>query len=129
MLDHVIVTVSDFKRSVAFYEQALKPLGIGDFIDFKGKDGHPDLKGFGDGGRFYFWLKQGTPDPDVVHVGFAAKSHAAVNAFFEAAIAAGGREKTAPAPQPQYHADYYATWVFDPDGYDVEVVNKTGQVD
>jgi len=44
-----------------------------------------------------------------------AKSHAEVNAFFVAAIAAGGREKTAPAPQLQYHPDYYATWVLDPD--------------
>ena len=58
-----------------------------------------------------------------------AKSHAEVNAFFVAAIAAGGREKTAPAPQLQYHPDYYATWVLDPDGHDVEVVNKTGQID
>ena len=51
MLDHVILTVSDFQRSVAFYAQALRPLGITDFIDFEGEDGHPDLKGFGDGGR------------------------------------------------------------------------------
>ena len=47
MLDHVIVTVSDFTRSIAFYAQALKPLGITDFLDYKGQDGHPDLKGFG----------------------------------------------------------------------------------
>jgi len=52
-----------------------------------------------------------------------------VKAFFVAAMAAGGREKTAPGPQFQYHPDYYATWVLDPDGHDVEVVNKTGQVD
>jgi len=68
-------------------------------------------------------------DPDTVHFGFVAKSHAEVNAFFVAAIAAGGRDKTAPAPQLQYHPDYYATWVLDPDGHDVEVVNKTGQID
>ena len=129
MLDHVIVTVTDFRRSIAFYEQALKPLGITDLLDYKGQDGHPDLKGFGTGGRFFFWLKEGRPDPSAVHVGLVAKSHAEVNAFFAAAIAAGGREKTAPAPQPQYHPDYYATWVLDPDGHDVEVVNKTGQID
>ena len=52
-----------------------------------------------------------------------------MNAFFAAAIAAGGREKIVPAPQLQYHPDYYATWVLDPDGHDVEVVNKTGQID
>ncbi len=52
-----------------------------------------------------------------------------MDAFFAAAIAAGGREKTAPAAQLQYHRDYYATWVLDPDGHDVEVVNKTGRID
>ena len=129
MLDHVIVTVSDFTRSIAFYAQALKPLGITDFLDYKGQDGHPDLKGFGNGGRFFFWLKEGRPYPDAVHFGFVANSHAEVNAFFVPAIAPGGREKTAPAPQLQYHPDYYATWVLDPDGHDVEVVNKTGQID
>jgi hypothetical protein len=51
MIDHVILTVSDFKGSVAFYTKALKPLGITNFIDYEGKDGHPDLKGFGDGKR------------------------------------------------------------------------------
>jgi catechol 2,3-dioxygenase-like lactoylglutathione lyase family enzyme len=91
MLDHVIVTVSDFARSIAFYAQALKPLGITDFLDYKGQDGHPDLKGFGNDGRFFFWLKEGRPNPDAVHFGFVAKSHAEVNAFFVAAIAAGGR--------------------------------------
>jgi hypothetical protein len=111
-------------RSIAFYEQALKPLGIADFLAYEGQDGHPDLKGFGKDGRFFFWLKEGRPDPDTVHFGFVAKSHAEVNAFFVAAIAAGGREKTAPAPQLQYHPDYYATWVLDRDGHDVEVVNK-----
>jgi hypothetical protein len=52
MLDHVILTVRDFERSVVFYAKALKPLGLTDFMDFKGKDGHPDLKGFGDGRSF-----------------------------------------------------------------------------
>ena len=70
MLDHVIVTVSDFTRSIAFYAQALKPLGITDFLDYKGQDGHPDLKGFGNDGRFFFWLKEGRPNPEAVHFGF-----------------------------------------------------------
>jgi catechol 2,3-dioxygenase-like lactoylglutathione lyase family enzyme len=129
MLDHVIITVSNFARSIAFYKQALEPLGITEFLDYKGQNGHPDLKGFGKDGRFFFWLKQGRPDPDTIHFAFVAKNHVEVNAFFVAAIAAGGREKTAPASQFQYHAEYYATWVLDPDGHDVEVVNKTGQID
>src|ERR1700687_2913351 len=69
MIDHIILTVSDFERSVAFYAKALKPLGITNFIDYEGQDGHPDLKGFGDGKRAFFWLKEGKPDPQAVHVG------------------------------------------------------------
>jgi catechol 2,3-dioxygenase-like lactoylglutathione lyase family enzyme len=45
MIDHIILTVSDFERSVAFYAKALKPLGITNFLDYEGQDGHPDLKG------------------------------------------------------------------------------------
>jgi hypothetical protein len=61
MLDHIILTVSDVERSLAFYEAALKPLNIKFFIPYKGKDGHPDLWGFGDGKRAFFWIKQGNP--------------------------------------------------------------------
>jgi catechol 2,3-dioxygenase-like lactoylglutathione lyase family enzyme len=61
MIDHVILTVSDFKRSVAFYAKALKPLGITNFIDYEGKDRHPDLKGFGDGKTHFFGSKKGSP--------------------------------------------------------------------
>ena len=129
MLDHVILTVTDFSRSVPFYEKALSPLGVTDFLDFPGENGHPHLKGFGTGGKFFFWLKEGEPRPDAVHIGFAARSQAVVREFFDAAMAAGARAKTAPAPQLQYHADYFATWVLDPDGHDIEVVNKTGQVE
>ena len=129
MLDHVILTIENFERSVAFYKRALKPLGITEFVDYHGEDGHPDLKGYGKDGRFIFWLKEGKPDPAAVHVGFVAKSQAVVKAFYKAAIAAGGSEKVAPAIQAHYHSNYYATWVLDPDGHDIEVVNKTGQID
>ena len=125
MLDHVILTVSDFKRSVAFYKKALKPLGITEFSDFKGADGHPDLKGFGKGGRFFFWLKEGKPDPQAVHVGFVARNHKEVDSFYEAAIAAGGKSTRPPQARLEYYPGYYATWVLDPDGHDIEVVHKS----
>jgi catechol 2,3-dioxygenase-like lactoylglutathione lyase family enzyme len=129
MLDHVILTVGSFTRAVTFYDAILKPLGATQFMDFKGQDGHPDLKGFGKDGKFFLWLKEGRPDPEAVHVGLMASSHAEVNAFYDAAIAAGAGIKKEPAPQLQYHRDYYATWIIDPDGHDIEVVNKTGQID
>ena len=125
MLDHVILTVTDFKRSVAFYRKALEPLGITEFTDFKGVDGHPDLKGFGKRGRFFFWLKEGEPDPQAVHVGFVAKNHAEVDAFYTAAMAAGGRSTKPPQARLEYYPGYYATWVLDPDGHDIEVVHKS----
>jgi catechol 2,3-dioxygenase-like lactoylglutathione lyase family enzyme len=61
MLDHVFLSVSDIERSIAFYSQALGPLGITDRVDYDGKDGppgHPDLKGFGRKGRIFFWLRK-----------------------------------------------------------------------
>jgi len=62
-------------------------------MKIKGQDGHPDLKGFGDGKRAFLWLKEGKPDPQAVHVGFVAKDHAEVDAFYKAAMAAGGKSK------------------------------------
>jgi catechol 2,3-dioxygenase-like lactoylglutathione lyase family enzyme len=125
MIDHIILTVSDFERSVAFYTKALKPLGITNFVDYEGHVGHADLKGFGDGKRAFFWLKKGEPDPQAVHVGFVAKDHAEVQAFYEAAVNAGGKSKESPQTRHEYYSGYYATWVLDPDGHDVEVVHKS----
>ena len=77
MLDHVFLSVNDIERSIAFYVQALAPLGIADRVDYDGKDGppgHPDLKGFGCEGRIFFWLRLGVVDSRAAHVGFVAKS-------------------------------------------------------
>jgi catechol 2,3-dioxygenase-like lactoylglutathione lyase family enzyme len=125
MIDHIILTVSDFARSVAFYAKALKPLGITNFTDYEGHDGHPDLKGFGDGKRAFFWLKQGKPDPASIHWGFIAENNQAVDAFYEAAIAAGAKDNISPRARLEYYPGYYAADVFDPDGYTFEVVHKS----
>jgi hypothetical protein len=61
MIDHIILTVSDFKRSVAFYVKALKPLGITNFTDYEGHAGHPDLKGFGE--ELFSGSKKESPIP------------------------------------------------------------------
>src|SRR5438552_6181516 len=72
MLDHMILTVSNVERSLAFYKAALKPLDIKFFLPYKGEGDHPDLWGFGDGKRAFFWIKQGKPDPASIHWGFVA---------------------------------------------------------
>ena len=87
----------------------MKPLGITNFTAYEGQDGHPDLKGFGDGKRAFFWLKEGKPDPQAVHVGFVAKNRAEVDAFYKAAVDAGGKSKKAPQAQLEYYPGYYAT--------------------
>ncbi len=130
MLDHVFITVRDLERSIAFYEEALKPLGIVHAADYDGKDGpegHPDLKGFGGEGRVFFWLRAGDADTRSVHIGFVAKSQSEVDAFYVAAMAAGAAENGEPGARLYYDPRYYAASVFDPDGYSLEAVYKSWQ--
>ena len=124
MLDHIILAVSDIAKSVAFYELALAPLGIAHYVDFDGEDGHPDLKGFGRDGNAFFWLKAGVPSSAAVHFAFKAESREAVDAFYEAAVAAGARDNISPRIRAEYDPMYYAADILDPDGYSVEVVIK-----
>lgn len=125
MIDHIILTVSNVERSLAFYKAALAPLNIKFFMPYKGENGHPDLWGFGDGKRAFFWLKQGAPDPQNIHWGFNVDSDTAVDAFYKAAIAAGARDNISPRARLEYYPGYYAADVFDPDGYSFEVVHKS----
>ena len=130
MLDHLFLTVGNVPASIAFYEQALAPLGILHVHDYDGADGpagHPDLKGFGSGGRIYFWLRAGHADARAVHIGFIADSTAAVDAFYAAAMAAGAVDNGPPGVRLHYDPRYYAANIFDPDGYSIEVVYKSWQ--
>ncbi len=125
MLGFIILTVTDVKRSLKFYEAALKPLNIKFFLPYKGKAGRSDLWGFGDGKQAFFWLKQGTPDPEAIHWGFVAESNAKVDEFYKEAIAAGAKDHLSPRSRLEYYAGYYAADVLDPDGYSFEVVHKS----
>lgn len=130
MLDHVFLSVSDLDRSIAFYEKALKPLGIVHAHDYDGKDGppgHPDLKGFGANGRVFFWLRQGVVEGRAAHVGFIADGTSQVDAAYAAAMAMGAFEIHPPGPQLHYDPRYYAAQVRDPDGYSLEFVYKEWQ--
>ena len=114
-VDHVILNVSDYARSKAFYEQALKPLGYELIMEF-GPGG-----GFGVGGKPDFWVTE-RGEPTVAHVAFAATDPAAVERFSEAALAAGAEDNGPPGPRPHYHESYYAAFVHDPDGNNIEAV-------
>lgn len=130
MLDHVFLSVSDVARSVAFYTAALAPLGIRKLHDYDGKDGppgHPDLKGFGAGGRMFFWLREGSAAGGAVHLGFVARSRDEVDAAHSAALAAGACDAGSPGVRLYYDPRYYAANVRDPDGYSLEFVYKSWQ--
>jgi predicted lactoylglutathione lyase len=69
-----------------------------------------------------FWIHQGPPQMPRIHIAFAADSHEQVDAFYRAAIAAGGRDNGPPGPRPHYHPNYYGAFVLDPDGHNIEAV-------
>ena len=116
ILDHIGFNVSDFARSRAFYVAALKPLDIG---ILKEGEGWAMIGRWGEGAVWFgAFGKAATP----IHVAFHAKTREEVRRFHAAALAAGGRDNGAPGLRPQYHANYYGAFVFDPDGHNVEAV-------
>lgn len=125
MIDHITLHVSDIERSIAFYTEALAPLG------YVPKAHHEPTIGFGvDDGTphsdFYVSPLEPGQRPQPTHIAFLAPSKEAVRAFHEAALAAGGRDNGAPGPRA-YHEGYWAAFALDPDGNNIEaVVNWSG---
>ena len=123
MLDHVGIPVSDFARSLAFYQAVFAPLGYSLLMEVTPEmtgDGSC-AAGFGRNGKPDFWI--GSSDRQArAHVAFAAADRAAVRAFHEAAIAAGATDNGAPGLRPHYHEHYYGAFVLDPDGHNIEAV-------
>ena len=120
MLDHVGIEVSDYDRSKAFYERALKPLELELLMEPV-----PTAGGFGraDERKPFFWVTaRGRPPATSVHVAFAVPDRGTVDAFHAAALAAGGEDNGAPGLRPMYHPNYYGAFVLDPDGNNVEAV-------
>ncbi len=117
MIDHVSLRVSDFERSMAFYRRALAPLGYAVIVEF------PGAAGMGVDGKPDFWVTkaEGTP-VTTTHLAFLARDRKTVDAFFEAAVAAGGKDNGAPGPRAIYHPGYYGAFVLDPDGHNIEAV-------
>lgn len=119
MFDHIGIAVSDFERGKRFYTDALQPLGYAPLADADG------WAGFGRGDlqrnpSFWIHAVEGTPTP--VHVAFACTHRAEVEAFWRAALTAGGRDHGAPAIRAHYHPSYYAAFVLDPDSHNIEAV-------
>ena len=124
MIDHTGIRTLDLERAIHFYERALAPLGYVLAKRLPGAAGFRvpagPLRSLDPGGDF--WIGRAEPHAPRQHVAFAAADRAAVDAFHAAALAAGGTDNGAPGLRPHYHAQYYAAFVLDLDGYNVEAV-------
>ena len=124
MLDHIGFPVSDYARSKAFYAKALAPLGYALVMEIGAEDTESKFPaaGFGAAGKPDFWIGGEGGLRGILHVAIVAKDRAAVDGFHRAALAEGARDNGPPGLRPHYHADYYAAFVLDPDGHNVEAV-------
>lgn len=124
MIDHTGFNVTRLADSKAFYTRVLESLGhvvrleIADLA--VGFGPRQSEEGADPGGGF--WITLGTPSVPRMHLAFSAKNKDEVDAFHRAALLAGGKDNGAPGYRPQYHPGYYAAFVFDPDGYNIEAV-------
>jgi catechol 2,3-dioxygenase-like lactoylglutathione lyase family enzyme len=116
VIEHVSVPVSRYQRALRFYVAALEPLGYTLWQEYA-----PNAAGFAEGGSASFWIsarakKKVTP----IHVAMRGDSKKAVKSFYEAALEAGGKDNGSPGFRPDYGDDYYAAFVLDPDGNNIE---------
>ena len=116
MLDHVSLRVSDLSSSKRFFARALAPLGYGIVKEFG-----TAAAGLGVAGKADLWIIQGDVGAPI-HLAFASPTRAAVDEFHAASLAGGARDNGAPGVRAQYHPSYYAAFVIDPDGNNIEAV-------
>jgi catechol 2,3-dioxygenase-like lactoylglutathione lyase family enzyme len=118
-LDHLAFDVSDVASSRRFYAALLEPWGAHEVSS-------GGAFGYGPEGREDLWIAEGRPGPPL-HIALTAPSRATVDAFHAAGLAAGGRDNGPPGLRERYHPEYYAAYVLDPDGNNVEAVHHGSQ--
>lgn len=123
MIDHIGLTVTKPEDSRRFYEAALAPIGYVLLREIpKEYTGGVVVLGYGVAPKADFWINEGVKTTTPNHVAFVAESRAQVDAFYEAAMAAGGTDNGPPGLRAHYHPTYYGAFVRDPDGHNIEVV-------
>ena len=119
MFDHVKFGVSDYAASKAFFLKALEPLGVA--VVSEGTPAY-GVELCRPQGNSSLCLCQTDEKPARLHLAFTADNRQQVDAFYRAALAAGGQDNGSPGLRPHYHANYYAAFVIGPDGHNIEVV-------
>jgi catechol 2,3-dioxygenase-like lactoylglutathione lyase family enzyme len=120
MFDHIALRAGDIGSATRFYDAVLTALGHARCYT------HADMIGYGRDDQPVFWLYRSDAAAGGTHVAFAAPDRRAVASFHEAGLAAGGRDNGAPGPRPDYGPTYYAAFLIDPDGNNVEAVCMSG---
>ena len=115
MIDHISLRVQDFSRAVDFYKSALAPLGYKVLMEF------PNVAGMGADGKADLWIMQSEQQPSPTHIAINGE-RPQINAFHEAALSSGGSDNGPPGLRLDYHPNYYAAFVLDPEGNNIEVV-------
>lgn len=115
MIAHTTLPVSDYKKSKDFYIEVLKSLGYTNNMEFG------EAAGFNDGKNTDFWIAKKEPVVET-HIAFEAKSKEEVENFHKAALAEGGKDNGPPGYRKEYWPGYYAAFVYDPDGHNIEAV-------
>jgi catechol 2,3-dioxygenase-like lactoylglutathione lyase family enzyme len=120
VIDHITIGVQDLERSRTFYERVLAPLGFAEHGPWRA--GVRETSFGVDGDNDFAISLEYAPVAAPVHIAFAADSREQVQAFHQAALAAGAVDNGAPGPRPEYSPSYYGAFVLDPDGNNVEAV-------
>jgi catechol 2,3-dioxygenase-like lactoylglutathione lyase family enzyme len=116
VFDHVVFGVGNYETSKAFYLRALEPIGVAVVLEGPlGIEMSPK-------GKASLCLFETKEKPAHLHIAFTADNREQVDAFYRAGLAAGGKDNGAPGLRSHYHANYYAAFVIDPDGHNIEVV-------
>ncbi len=118
MIDHVTLHVSDYLKSKDFYAAALGPLGYAPTVEME----KWKLVGFGIDGKSDLWLVGDAAGVLAGHIAYAVESKEMVQKFYDAALAAGGTDNGAPGYRKEYTPGYYAAFVTDPDGHNIEAL-------
>lgn len=124
MIDHIGLSVADYPRAKAFYDAVMPTIGASCVMAVTAEEtgGTYEGAGYGLNGKPSFWIGTGGRTKGSLHIAFVAESRAAVDAFYAAAIAAGGSDNGPPGIRAHYHPNYYGAFVFDLDGHNIEAV-------
>jgi catechol 2,3-dioxygenase-like lactoylglutathione lyase family enzyme len=120
LFNHIGFTVGDGQASKAFYDKALAPLGLTVLTTIPTPNG--PVYGYGKDRPVFWFASDGLPTKNSLHVAFSVETRAEVQAFYDAALAAGGKDNGGPGLREHYSPGYYAAFVYDPDGNNIEAV-------